>query len=170
MQFTLESVAVTLLITAGDYFTNSDVNPILFLVFIYVITMRSRLLVDLANLFSNRGRQRTAVSILQMALRLFPDRPTRLVVLVNMGIIQLRRKSPESAQSIFEMVLEESEGGGLGLRHQAAVHYNLGVALQKQGKEAQSVEQFREAANGFPGSPFSKAAEEALKRRRSGKK
>jgi tetratricopeptide (TPR) repeat protein len=142
----------------------------LFLIFLYLITMRSRLLVDLANLFSNRGRQRTAVSILQMALRLYPDRPTRLIVLVNIGIIQLRRKSPESAQSLFEMVLEEAEQGGLGLRHRAAVHYNLGVALQKQGKEAQAVAQFKEAANGFPGSPFSRAAEEALKKRRSGKK
>jgi Tfp pilus assembly protein PilF len=92
------------------------------------------------------------------------------VVLVNLGIIQLRRKNPESAQSIFEMVLKEGEGGGLGLRHRAACYYNLGVAFQKQGKEAQAVEQFKEAVNGFPGSPFSKAAEQALKKRRDGKK
>ncbi|OGO20205.1 MAG: hypothetical protein A2Z14_10665 [Chloroflexi bacterium RBG_16_48_8] len=170
MQFTLEGIVITLLIAAGDFFSNSDVNPVLFLIFIYLITMRSRLLVDFANLFSNRGRQRNAVSILQTALRLYPDKPSRLIVLVNMGIIQIRRENPQSAQSLFEMVLEEGEESGLGLRHRAACHYNLGVALQQQGQEAQAVRQFREAANGFPGSPFSRAAEEALEQRKHSKK
>lgn len=170
MQFTLEAVALTLLIAGGAYFTDSEVNPVLFLIFLYLFTMRSRLLVDLANLFSNRGKQRNAVSILQTALRVYPDKATRLIVLVNMGITQLRRENPQSAQSLFELVLEEAEGGGLGMRHRAATHYNLAVALQKQGKDAQAVQEFREAADGYPGSPFSKAARDALERRKRGKK
>lgn len=170
MQFTLEGVALTLITAAGDYLTGSDVNPVLFLIFIYVFTMRSRLLVDLANLVSNRGRQRNAISILQTALRLYPDRSARLIILVNMGIIQLRRENPKSAQEIFEMVFEEAKNGGLGMRHRAASHYNLAVALQKQGKDGMAVRHFREAAEGYPGSPFSKAAQQALEKRRKGKK
>jgi tetratricopeptide (TPR) repeat protein len=170
MQFTLEGVVLTLIIAAGDYFTDSVVNPVLFLIFIYIFTMRSRLLVDLANLVSNRGRQRTAISILQTALRLLPDKSARLIIFVNMGIIQLRRKNPKSAQTIFETVFEDAHDGGLGMRHRAATHYNLAVALQKQGKEAMAVKHFRETAEGYPGSPFSKAAQNALEKRRKGKK
>jgi len=170
MQFTLEGVILTLIIAAGDFFTASDVNPVLFLIFIYIFTMRSRLLVDLANLVSNRGRQRNAISILQTALRLYPDKSARLIIFVNMGIVQLRRKNPKSAQEIFEKVLEEAKDGGLGMRHRAASHYNLGVALQKQGKDAIAVHHFRETAEGYPGSPFSSAAQQALEKRRKGKK
>ena len=162
MQFTLEGVALTLITAAGDYLTGSDVNPVLFLIFIYVFTKRSRLLVDLANLVSNRGRQRNAISILQTALRLYPDRSARLIIFVNMGIIQLRRENPKNAQEIFEMVFEEAKNGGLGMPHRAASHYNLAVALQKQGKDGMAVRHFRESAEGYPGSPFSKAAQQAL--------
>jgi tetratricopeptide (TPR) repeat protein len=132
--------------------------------------MRSRLLVDFANLISNRGRQRTAISILQTALRLYPDKSARLIIFVNMGIIQLQRKNPKSAETIFETVFEDAKDGGLGMRHRAAAHYNLAVALQKQGKDAMAVRHFREAAEGYPGSPFSKAAQKALEKRRKGKK
>ncbi len=166
LQFTLEALAITLLIAGGGYLTGSAANPILFLVFLYVLTMRSRLLVDLANLLSNRGRQRDAISMLQLALRLFPDRAARLIVLVNMGIVQLRRQNPESAQALLESVLEEAREGGLSLKHEAACRYNLGLALLRQGKEAEAVRQFSETIRVFPGSPYGKAAEQALEQRR----
>jgi len=170
LQFTLEGVALTLLVAAGTWLTGSEVNPALFLGFIYLVTMRSRLLVDLATLFSNRGRQKTAVSILQTALRLLPDKASRLIVLVTMGIVQLRRENPASAQQLLEMVLAEGQQGGLSMRHAAATHYNLAIALRKQGEDAKSVRHFREAADGFPASPYGRAAQRALEERRRGKK
>jgi len=170
MQFTLEAVALTVLVAAGSWLSGSQVNPALFLAFIYLVTMRSRLLVDLATLFSNRGRQRNAVSILQTALRLLPDRASRLIVLVSMGIVQLRRDSPASAQNLLEMVIEEAKQGGLSMRHAAACHYNLAIALRQQGEDAKAVRHFREAAEGFPGSPYGRAAQRALEERRRGKK
>lgn len=169
MQFTFEAIALTIVFAAGDFLTGSPLNPILFLAFIYVVTMRSRLLTDVANLFSNRGRQRDAVSLLQVALRLFPDKPTRLIVLVNMGVVQILRKNPKSAEEILTSVMKEAESGGLGLRYEAALHFNLGIALRDQGKDAQSVKHFREAAAVYPGSPFGKAAQRALDERRTGK-
>jgi tetratricopeptide (TPR) repeat protein len=170
MQFTLEAVALTVLVAAGDYLSDSPVNPALFLAFLYLVTMRVRLLVDLATMFSNRGRQKTAISILQTALRLFPDRPSRLIALVSMGIVQLRRENPASAQSLLETVLEEAKQGGLGMRHAAATYYNLGIALRQQGEEARAVRHFREAADGFPSTPYARAAQRALEERRRGKK
>lgn len=169
-QFILEVLVITLLIAAGSYLTGSAANPILFLIFLYLLTMRGRLLVDLANLLSNRGRQRDAISALQLALRLIPDRATRLIVLVNVGIVQLRRQNPESAQALLEAVLEEAKEGGLGIKHEAACRYNLGLALQRQGKDAEAVRRFNEAIEVFPASPYSKAAEQALEQRRRGKR
>jgi tetratricopeptide (TPR) repeat protein len=168
-QFILETVILTVLGAGGGYFTNSPANPILFLVFLYIFTSRSRLLVDVATLLSNRGRQRDAINILQVALRLYPDKSTRLIVLVNMGIVQLRRENPESARMLLETALEEAEEGGLGIRQKAACYYNLGLAFQRLGKENQSVRFFKQAMEVFPGSPYGKAAEKALEERRKGK-
>jgi tetratricopeptide (TPR) repeat protein len=169
-QFAFEVLGATALIAAGSLLTGIPVNPILFLVFIYLLSMRARLLVDLANLLSGRGRQRDAISLLQLALRLFPDQSTRLVVLVNMGIVQLRRQNPGSAQALLEQTLEEAEGGGLGLKYEAACRYNLGLALQRQGKEADAVRQFNEATKVFPHSIYAMAAERALEQRRRGRR
>lgn len=167
-QFAFEVLGITALVEAGALLTGTMVNPILFLILIYLLSTRARLLVDLANLLSGRGRQRDAISLLQLALRLYPDQTTRLIVLVNMGIVQLRRQNPASAQALLELVLEEAKGGGLGLKYEAACHYNLGLALQRQGKEAEAVRQFNETIDTFPNSIYSKAAEQALEQRRSG--
>jgi tetratricopeptide (TPR) repeat protein len=169
-QFILETVIITVLVAGGGYFTNSPANPILFIVFLYILTSRSRLLVDLANILSNRGRQRDAINTLQVALRLYPDKPTRLIVMVNMGIVQLRRENPESARMLLETVLEEAQDGGLGIRHKAACYYNLGLAFRRLGKENQAVRYFTQATEAFPGSPYGKAAETAIEERRWDKK
>ena len=170
LQFTLEASLITLLVTGVGFLTHSDTNPILFLVFIYMVTMRSRLLTDVANMLSGRGRQKDAIAVLQVALSLFPDKQTRLIVLTNMGIVQLLRKNPASAEAILSSVLDEAKEGGLGIRYEAACQYNMGITLRELGQEAKSVQHFREAADGFPGSSYGKAAQKALEERRRGKK
>ncbi|TFH37545.1 MAG: tetratricopeptide repeat protein, partial [Anaerolineales bacterium] len=111
-QFTLEAIVITLLVSGVGFFSGSEVNPILFLMFVYLVTMRSRLLTDIANFLSGRGRQRDAVAVLQVALSLFPDKQTRLIVLTNLGIVQLLRKNPSSAEAILTSVLDETKQGG----------------------------------------------------------
>lgn len=167
IQFAFEVTGLTLLVVVGTLLTGITLNPILFLIFIYLVTMRARLLVDLANLLSARGRQRDAMYVLQLALRLFPDRTTRLIVLMNMGIVQIHRQNPGSAQHLLEDVLKEAKDGGLGIKYEAACHYNLGLALQRRGKETQSVQHFKKAIEAFPSSIYSQAAEHTLKRQRS---
>jgi tetratricopeptide (TPR) repeat protein len=170
-QFAFEVLGITGLVEAGALLTGNTVNPLLFLVLVYLLSMRGRLLVDLANLLSSRGRQKNAISLLQSALGLFPDRTTRLIIMVNMGIVQLRRQNPASAQALLETVLKEAEAGGLGVKYEAASQYNLGLAFLRQGKEAEAVRHFNEVIGIFPNSIYSQAAQRALeqRRQRSGK-
>jgi tetratricopeptide (TPR) repeat protein len=168
-QFAFEVLGFTILVVIIALLTGTTVHPVLFLVAVYLISMRARLLVDVANLLSARGRQRDAITVLDWAMQLYPDRSARLIIKVNMGIVQLRRQNPESAQTLLESVLEEAKGGGLGIKYEAACHYNLGLALQRQGKQAAAVHQFNETIGTFPSSIYSRAAEEALKQRRQPK-
>lgn len=171
LQFAVESLIITIVVVGISFLLNTPVDPILFLVFIYLITMRCRLLVDIANALSSRGRQRDAIKLLQWAMNLRPDRSTSFVIQVNMGIVQLRRKNPESAQELFFDVLQKhEEGGGLGIKYEAACRYNLGLALIKLDREAEAVRQFNETMVVFPTSIYSKAADKALRERRSGRK
>jgi tetratricopeptide (TPR) repeat protein len=165
-QFAIEALAFTGLVTIGVWLTGTTIHPILFLAVMYLLSMRGRLLVDLANLLSNRGRQRDAMRLLELAQRTFPDRATRLVILVNMGIVQLRRKDLRGSQELFERVLQAAETGGLGIKYEAACRYNLGVTLQEQGKEAQAVHQYNEAISTLPSSIYARAASIALEKRR----
>jgi tetratricopeptide (TPR) repeat protein len=169
-QFAVEGVVITLIVLAIAFVTNTPVNPLAFLIFLYLITMRGRLLVDIANLLSSRGRQRDALRLLEFGLRLLPDHTTRMVILVNMGIVQLRRKNPASAQQLFEEVIEEMEQrGGLGIKYEAACRYNLGQAFIQQGKEVDAVRQFNETRIIYPNSIFAKAAANMLEKRRTGR-
>ncbi|GAB4545352.1 MAG: hypothetical protein Kow0063_39360 [Anaerolineae bacterium] len=168
-QFAFEVLGITVLVSLGTWLTGVTVNPVLFLVSVYVLSMRARLLVDLSSILSARGRQRDAMSLLQWALRLYPDRASRFIILVNMGIVQLRRQNPKSAQELLETVLKEAKQGGLGLKYEAACHYHLGLALQRQGREAEAVSHFNQAIDTFPNSIYGRAAEQALEQRRQGK-
>ena len=169
-QFAIESFIITILVIGIALLTNTTIDPIPFLIFIYLITMRGRLLVDISNFLSSRGRQRDAIKLLQWAMRLMPDHSTQLVIQVNMGIVQLQRKNPASAQDLFEEVLREmDEKGGLGIKYEAACRYNLGQALMQQGKEAEAVHQFNETMIIYPNSIYSKAASRKLEQRRSRK-
>lgn len=168
MQFAIEASMITVLVGGIAWITQIPIGPLPFLIFIYLITMRGRLLVDLANVLSSRGRQRNALQLLQWALRLLPDRSTSMVIRVNMGIVQLRRKNPASAQEFFEGVLKEMDQvGGLGIKYEAACRYNLGLALMQQNKEVEAIRQFNETTIIFPNSIFAKSAERILEKRRS---
>ena len=168
MQFAVETSTITALVVGISWLTRTVVQPLPFLIFIYLITMRGRLLVDLASLLSSRGRQRDAINLLQWAMRLLPDRATRLVIQVNMGIVQLRRENPDSAQQLFEAVLAEMEqGAGLGIKYEAACRYNLGQALMQQKKEVEAVRQFNETTIIYPNSIYARSAERILEKRRS---
>jgi tetratricopeptide (TPR) repeat protein len=166
VQFALESVGVTVLVVGGSWLLRVPCNPFLFLILLYVVTMRSRLTVDLANLFAGRGSYDIAFRIYRLSLAWWPDHASRLIVLTNRGAAELRSGQVETAIQTLQAVLDIEERPRLGLKYEAASRYNLGWAYEQQGETAKAVQQYNEVLDLLPGSQYGKAAQAALKRRK----
>jgi tetratricopeptide (TPR) repeat protein len=157
--FTSLSIGVSLL-------TGLSLNPVLFLIFLYLIVMRCRLLIDLGNLLSSRGYHQRALSVYRLAMRLEPDFPIRLMALISYGAVLVRMGALEEAIRILEEVLEKGRER-LQPKHESACHYNLGVAYLRLGRESRAVREFNETIDAWPLSPYAQGAKAALERRRS---
>jgi tetratricopeptide (TPR) repeat protein len=138
-------------------------NPILFLMLLYLATMRVRLLVDLANVLAGRKRFRAALRVLDAALHLGPDPASRQIALINRGVTQLRMGEPQGAYFTLQAVLLK-ESLKPAARYQAAGFYNLGVACERTGRLQEAERCFRTAIQLLPGSIYAVGAEKALKR------
>jgi tetratricopeptide (TPR) repeat protein len=143
------------------------VNPLLFLVILYLITMRVRLLADLGNWLTAGKRYEQALSVYRLALRLGPDTSSRQIILINHGVTQLCMKAPEAAVASLEEALgcEETR---LGAKYLAAGHYNLGLAYRRVGREAEAIRHFNQAIDAWPTSVYAAHARTALERSRRG--
>jgi len=150
----------------GSWVLGSPMNPFLYLVLLYVVTMRSRLVVDIANMLAKRGNHDLAFRLYDLGLAWWPDAASRLIVLVNRGAAQILRGQLEAAIAIFESVLETENRPRLGTKYEAACRYNLGYAYEKSGKKAQAVVQYNETIDVLPGSVYAKGAQAALNRRK----
>ena len=144
-------------------FLNLPPHPILFLVLLYLATMRVRLVVDLANLLAGRGRFRAALGLLDFGLRLAPDPASRQIALINRGVTQLRMGEPQAAYFTLQAVLSK-ESLKTAARYQAAGYYNLGVASERTGRVQEAERCFRMAIQVLPGSLYALGADKALKR------
>ena len=138
------------------------IHPVLFLVVIYLVTMRVRLLVDLGNGFASRGRFEQALAIYRFALRLGPDAVSHQIALINRGVTQLRMQEPEAAYLTFKDALAD-ESSQPGAKYLAAGHYNLGLACRRTGREAEAIRHFNEAIDSLPTSIYAHGARQALK-------
>lgn len=138
-------------------------HPILFLVLLYLATMRVRLLVDLANLLTGRGRFRAGLAVLDFGLRLAPDPASRQIALINRGVTQLRMGEPQAAYFTLQAVMLK-ESLKTAARYQAAGWYNLGVACERTGRAQEAERCFRTAIQVLPGSLYALGADKALKR------
>lgn len=167
LRFATEGVIITLLAT-GLAYAVTPVHPLLFVVVIYLVTMRVRLLVDLANWFTARRRYDSSHSLLQLALRIWPDSVSRQIALINLGVVQLRQQDAETAYSTLKEALAGSEKERAGARYLAAGYYNLGLACHRTGREAEAIRYFNDAIDALPASIYAHAASRALKER-SGK-
>jgi tetratricopeptide (TPR) repeat protein len=168
LQFALESIGLMAIIGGGAWVLRQTPNPFLFLALLYLITMRSRLLVEVANFLARRERYETAFGLYRLGLALWPDDASRLIVLTNQGAAELCNGQIEAATRTLESVLREEDRPRLGFKYEAAGRYNLGLAYEKSGETAKATRQYNEVLDLLPGSAYGQAAKAALKRLRGG--
>jgi tetratricopeptide (TPR) repeat protein len=166
LRLAVEVLVFTSLSLGVSLLTGLSLNPVLFLIFLYLIVMRCRLLIDLGNLLSSRGYHQRALSVYRLAMRLEPDFPIRLMALISYGAVLVRVGALEEAIRILEEVLEKGRER-LQPKHESACHYNLGVAYLRLGRESRAVREFNETIDAWPLSPYAQGAKAALERRRS---
>jgi tetratricopeptide (TPR) repeat protein len=166
LQLAVEVLVLTGLSIGASLLTGLSLNPIFFLIFLYLIVMRCRVLIDLGNLLSSRGQHQLALSVYRLAMRLGPDFPVHLIALISYGAVLVRVGALEEAVRILEAVLEKGRER-LQPKHESACHYNLGVAYMRLGKEGRAVREFNETIDAWPLSVYAQGARAALERRRS---
>jgi tetratricopeptide (TPR) repeat protein len=159
-QFAYEGLSLTGITFAAVYWGGMAVNPIYFLVFLYLVTMRVRLLVEFGNMLSKWGRPHQALALYRLALHLFPDRSSRLIALINMSAAYLEQAKPDRTIE----VLENAKGQiaeQLGPKYAAGCCYNLGMAYRRTGRHADALRLFYEVGDLYPMSMYAKLAEKA---------
>lgn len=165
-RFALESVVLAGVMIGLSTLADFPLHPVVFLAVLYAVTMRVRLLVDLGNFLARRGNHCAAERVYQLALRLWPDDASRLIVQVNQGVLKIKQEQLDEAIGLLRQVLAQAEGGHLGLKYECAAHYDLGVAYQRQGHDAQAVLEFNAVLETWPASEYARYATIALERRR----
>jgi tetratricopeptide (TPR) repeat protein len=164
-RFALEGLAITAAASGFSLVTSIPFSPVLFLVIIYLVTMRARLLVDVGNFLASRGRRGTALAVYRWAVSLRPNRAGRAVVLINRGVVELQQGRLEAAIASLEEALGARQHGRLGLKYEAACRYNLGLAYGRSGRESEAIRELNEVVSLFPISIYGRQAGQALKER-----
>lgn len=166
LRFALEAVALTGLASGVIALSGYALNPVLFLVGLYLATMRVRLLVDLGTLFARQGRGRLANRLFGLGEHLGPDEASRLALWVNQATLWLQEDGLDPAIERLQAVLQESGKGYLGVKYEAAAHFNLGVAYQRKRLPARAIAEYNAVVDTWPGSLIAQRAQEALHRLR----
>jgi tetratricopeptide (TPR) repeat protein len=165
-RFALESIVLTLLGVGIAGWSGFHIHPIVFLIALYLLTMRVRLLVDLGNYLARRRRFKQANRVYTLACRLWPDQASTLIVQLNQGAALLQQDRLDEAVAIFTGILGQVQAGYLGVKYEAATHFNLAVAYRRKKMEAQAVKEFQAVMETWPVSEYARRAEAALKQNR----
>lgn len=165
-RFAIEAVVVTILVSGFTFFTSTQTNPVLFLIVLYLITMRVRLLIDLASIFARQGSFSQAEKLYTIASRLWPDPAGELILKINQATLFLQENRLDDAIAMLSEVLNKNDQGNLGLKYEAAAHYNLGVAYLRKNMGPSATIEFNAVIDNWPGSLYARHAEAALEKRR----
>ncbi len=161
LQFAVESLCVTYVVFAAVRWGGVALHPVYFLLLLYFLTMRVRLLVEAGNLLSGWERYRHALAVYRVALGVFPDKTSRLIAIINIGATWLKLRMPEKTIE----ALEPERGGirkRLGPKYVAGSLYNLGMAYRRCGRFDEALRSFREADDAFPLSKYAILARKAV--------
>jgi len=165
-RFALEALVITLVVSGLTALAGIQTHPVLFLILLYLLTMRVRLLVDLGNIFARRGQFETADRLYHLAANLWPDTTNRLILHVNQGTSLLQQMKLDEAIAVFDNILEQAGHGYLGVKYEAATHYNLGVAYLRKNMDARASIAFNAVIDTWPASEYARRAEVALEKHR----
>jgi len=165
-RFAIEGGIFTLLVSALTALTGIQPHPIFFLVLMYLITMRVRVLVDFGSFLAQRGRFNQADKLYGLAGKLWPDATNLLILQVNQGTSLLQQKKLDDAIAVFNSIIEQTGHGYLGVKYEAATHYNLGVAYLRKGMDAKASIAFNAVIDTWPASMYARRAEVALEKHR----
>ncbi|MDI7277122.1 MAG: hypothetical protein QME94_14195 [Anaerolineae bacterium] len=157
-----ESLLVGAVILAVAWLAQAPPPAVLFFVVLYLVAMRARIVVDIANALAQRGRAEAASRLYDVALRLATVPLDRLIVLANKGAALLYLGRVEEAVRVFEGVL--AVPAALGVKLEAACRCNLGLAYLRQGRTGLGRGQLHETVDLFPGSVYARRAQLALQR------
>ena len=167
LRFAIEAASITALSSGLVAVTGIQLNPVLFLILLYLLTMRVRLLVDLGNVFARQGKNFQAGKLYTLASNLWPDISGRLVLEVNQATLLLQENKLDEAIAMFTEVLQQAGQGYLGIKYEAAAHFNLGVVYLRKELPARATIEFNEVINTWPASLYAHRAQEALDRLRA---
>jgi tetratricopeptide (TPR) repeat protein len=167
VRFAIESLIITAITYILAVFTTIQINPVVFLLLLYIITMRVRILVDLANTFAGRGNSLQAEKIYNLATRMWPDQTNDLIIKVNHAILLLQKNQLDESIALFKDILSQANKGYLGVKYEAAAHYNLGVAYLRKENPYLATAQFNEVIDTWPASLYAQRAQKALERQRN---
>jgi tetratricopeptide (TPR) repeat protein len=159
-QFAYEGLGMTAIAYAAVRWGGVAFHPIYFLILIYFITMRARLLVELGNVLSKSGRHRPALLLYRLALHLYADHSSRLIALINMGAAYLSMAAVDRAVEVLENA-KSHISKQLGPKHTAGCCYNLGMAYRRAGRHADALRQFTEVSEIYPMSVYARLAARA---------
>lgn len=165
-RFAVEGGIFTLVVSGLTALTGIQTHPVLFLVLIYLLTIRVRILVDAGNIFAKRSQFEQADRLYHLAVKLWPDATNDLIIQVNQGTSLLQQKKLDEAIATFTAVLQQAEQGYLGVKYEAATHYNLGVAYLRKNMDARASIAFNAAIDTWPASEYARRAEVALEKQR----
>ncbi|MGQ9832913.1 MAG: tetratricopeptide repeat protein [Candidatus Villigracilaceae bacterium] len=165
-RFAIEAVILTLLVSGATVLANVQTHPVLFLIILYLFTMRVRLLVDVGNIFAARAQFDLADKFYALAANLWPDETNRLILKVNQAASLLQRQELDEAIAALSEVIQQAKTGYLGVKYEAAAHYNLGVAYLRKNMMARAIIAFNAAIDTWPASEYARRAETALKKQR----
>jgi tetratricopeptide (TPR) repeat protein len=166
LRFAIEATLITLVVSGLTALTGYPTHPALFLFLVYLLTMRVRLLVDVGNSFAERKHFDRAEALYLLASRLRPDSAGKLIIQLNRAVMSMQQGAIDNAIAALTGILQKAGEGFLGLRHEAAAHYNLGVAYRRKGLEAQAIREFNAVIDTWPASPYARRAAEALEQLR----
>jgi len=165
-RFAIEGGIFTLLVSGLTALTGIQTHPVLFLVLIYLLTMRVRILVDLGTILAARSQFERADKLYQLAAKFWPDDTNRLILQVNQGTSLLQQKKLDEAIAMFNDILTQAGQGYLGVKYEAATHYNLGVAYLRKNMDAKASIAFNAVIDTWPASMYARRAEVALEKHR----